>query len=149
MMTGSPAFSVIGVPLGISRASTSRETVASLRICIMPLRFPCAGPRTRSRSVAPSLASAAFSVCQGSVAHLTRTGYSRTPEKTASLPRSAAPSAWPWPVIRSWNRSNRASASARVLPLTLSVIIDAEAVEIAQPAPWNATSRTRSPSSVR
>ena len=38
-----------------------------------------------------SPASAAFSVCHGSVAHLTRTGNSRTPEKTASLPSSGAP----------------------------------------------------------
>ena len=42
--------------------------------------------------------------------------------------------------MRSWNRSKRASASARVLPFTLSVIIEAEAVEMAQPVPWNATS---------
>src|SRR5262245_23562675 len=39
MMTGSPARSVIGVPLGISRAGTSRETVASFLICMgTPLR---------------------------------------------------------------------------------------------------------------
>src|SRR5215831_14045375 len=35
MTTGSPARRVIGVPLGISRAATSRETVVSLRICMM------------------------------------------------------------------------------------------------------------------
>src|SRR6476620_11070688 len=35
MMIGSPALSVIGVPLGISRAGTSRATVASFRICMV------------------------------------------------------------------------------------------------------------------
>src|SRR6185503_8776539 len=34
MITGSPARRVMGVPLGISRAGTSRATVASFFICI-------------------------------------------------------------------------------------------------------------------
>ena len=48
-------------------------------------------------------------VCQANVAHLTRTGNSRTPEKTASLPRfSVAGSS---PVRSSWKRWNRLSNS--------------------------------------
>ena len=90
MTTGSPARSVIGVPLGISRAATSRATVASLRICIFRsstlLRISAAGPSDSVEIGPPSPWRAAFSVCQGSVAHLTRTGNSRTPEKTSSLP---------------------------------------------------------------
>ena len=38
-------------------------------------------------------------------------------------------------MIRSWNFSKSASACVRVIPLTRSVIIEADAVEIAQPAP--------------
>ncbi len=40
---------------------------------------------------------------------------------------------------------NSLSISARLLPLMASVIIDAEAVEIAQPLPSKRTSSTRSP----
>src|ERR1022692_3116685 len=87
------------------------------------------------------------SVCHASVAHLTRAGNWRTPEKTASLPRPA-PSALTsgGPVRRSWNFPYSVSASARLLPFTESVMIDAEAFEIAQPEPWKATSAMRSPS---
>src|SRR5262249_20329624 len=108
------------------------------------------GPSDSVDTVAPSESSAALSVCQGRVAHLTRTGYSRTPENTSSFPRSG-PFRLPasLPVISAWNFSNSASASARVFPFTLSVIIDAEAVEIAQPAPWKLTSFNRSPSRSR
>jgi hypothetical protein len=40
-------------------------------------------------TVAFSPSSAARMVCQARVAHFTRTGYSRTPKNTASLPKSA------------------------------------------------------------
>ena len=49
------------------------------------------------------------------------------------------------PVIRAWKRSKRLSVSARVFPLTFSVIIEAEAVEIEHPLPTKATSLRRSP----
>ena len=52
-------------------------------------------------------------------------------------------------IIVRGNCSNSARASSTVLPLTASVISDAEAFEIAQPEPWNATSLMTSPSSVR
>ena len=89
-------------------------------------------------------------MCQGSVAHLMRTGYSRTPEKTSSFSRSGPPDPGPAAeVIRAWNFWKSASASPVVIPLTRSVIIEAEAVEIAHPAPWKAMSLTTSPSSVK
>ena len=85
------------------------------------------------------------------MAHLTRIGNSCTPAKTASLPSSAAAVAAfeGSAVTSSWNRSNSASASATVFPLRASVIIEAEAVEIAQPEPSKLTSRTTSPSTLR
>src|ERR1035441_448446 len=90
-------------------------------------------------SVSPVL-KADFSVCHAKVAHLTRAGESRTPQKTTSLPRSwlTAESV----VSNSWNLSSSLSASARVLPLRLSVISDAEAVEMAHPEPSKLTSTT-------
>ena len=79
-----------------------------------------------------------------------RTVYSRTPEKTSSFSRSGPPSPGPEAdVIRSWNFSNRASACFCVIPLTRSVIIEADAVEIAQPDPWKLTSLSTSPSTFR
>src|SRR5580692_4403407 len=76
--------------------------------------------------------SAACNVCQASVAHLTRAGNSRTPEKTASLPMSgtgvSVVSSW-------WKRSKICCTCSRVLPFSVSVISDAEATEMAQPAP--------------
>jgi hypothetical protein len=82
---------------------------------------------------------------------LTRVGYSDTPENTASLPSvaAAAAAASGGAVIMSWKLVNNASASATVRPLTLSVIIDADAFEIAHPVPTNETSAMRSPSSRR
>src|SRR5262249_28628401 len=90
--------------------------------------------------------SAARSVCQASVAHLTRIGNSETPENAASLPRPSASTSFP--VTRSWKRSKRARTSSSVFPLTASVSIDADAVEIAQPAPVNDASFA-TPSSTR
>src|SRR5215468_7776675 len=97
------------------------------------------------------LSSAAISVCQESVAHFTRIGYSRTPDSTVSL--SSSPAAAPWqallPVISPWKRSNSARASSSVLPLMISVISEAEAMEMAQPRPWKPTSATLPSSMVR
>src|SRR6185295_9244563 len=116
--------------------------------------LPSASPRLASvssvetRAVSPSRAER--SVCQGSDAHFTRTGNSHTPEKAASLPSPGAAFSAAREgslVMRRWKRSNNASASARVLPLRASVIIEAEAVEIEQPAPLKLTSFTRSPCS--
>ena len=81
------------------------------------------------------------------MAHLTRTGNSETPEKTASLPSSARfPFAGDRPVTSLWNWSKSVSASALVLPFRLCVIRDAEALEIAHPEPWKLMSRIESPS---
>src|SRR5450631_629730 len=85
---------------------------------------------------------AAISVCQAREAHLTRTGNSHTPEKTSSLSR---PSELPVPVTIAWNLAKSASMSAFDLPLTASLMSDADAVEIAQPAPFQRMSSTLSP----
>src|SRR5712692_6659375 len=88
-------------------------------------------------TASPAPRSAARNVCQASVAHFTRAGNSRTPENTTSLPRSFGNGR---SVVRSsWNFASRVSASPTVLPFKTSVIKDAEAVEIAHPAPWNVT----------
>ena len=89
-------------------------------------------------------------MCQQSVAHLTRMGNSRTPEKTDSFPRSAVsiPSVGR-EVTSAWKRSKRFFTSRTDLPLIASVISEADAVEMAQPRPWKPTSFTTSPSSTR
>src|SRR5262249_47683030 len=70
---------------------------------------------------------AARRVCQARVAHLPRTGNSRTPAKPASLPRpSVSGSACGSPVTRPWKLWNSSRASARVFPLRLSVIMEAD-----------------------
>ena len=67
-------------------------------------------------------------------------GNRATPAKALILSISSiSPSS---PVTRSWKRANMARASASDLPLTSSVITEAEAVEMAQPLPSNATSAT-------
>src|ERR1700676_3041808 len=92
--------------------------------------------------------SAALSVCQHRLAHLTRAGYSRTPDRAASLPSSSAGGAAS--SVRSWcTRSNSRSASARVRPFTASVIKDAEAVDIAHPCPSKRMSLILSSSNFR
>jgi hypothetical protein len=87
-------------------------------------------------------------VCHASVAHFTRIGNSRTPPNAASFP---SPVAGALPVgsdVRSvWNFLKSDSTSSSVRPFNVSVIIDAEAVEMAQPAPskpasWMRPSRT-------
>jgi len=60
-----------------------------------------------------------------------------------------SPVAGDWPVTSLWNRSKTLSASAVVLPFTLCVIIDAEALEMAHPEPWKLMSRIESPSKSR
>src|SRR5207244_5980253 len=75
--------------------------------------------------------SAACSACQARFAHLMRLGNARTPENAASLPGALAP-----PASMSRNASNISSASPIRLPLTASVINEADALEIAQPEPW-------------
>ena len=83
---------------------------------------------------------AAFIVCHARLAHFTRIGYSRTPESTASLPSaSISTSEVAGAVSIVWNFSKNASASRIVLPFNSSVIIDAEAFEMAQPVPWTRT----------
>src|SRR3989440_208245 len=89
---------------------------------------------------------AALSVCQQRLAHFTRAGNSRTPDSAASLP--SAPSAWLSERVSSaCTLSNSSRIAVRSLPLTASVMRDAEAVEMAQPRPSKRMSATRSPSS--
>src|SRR5207249_8813714 len=81
-------------------------------------------------------ARAAWTVCHGNVAHLMRLGNSRTPAKTASLSsRPATSPSDPFSVSMVRNRPNVSSAADTVLPLRAAVIIDAEALEMAQPEP--------------
>src|SRR5262249_1686871 len=94
-------------------------------------------------------ASGARTGCQGRVAHLIRLGNSRTPAKTASLPSVSVGSASAGaPVTIAWKRPNKACASATALPWSCAVIMDADALEMAHPEPWNAMSRI-TPSSTR
>src|ERR1017187_1341688 len=83
-----------------------------------------------------------FRVCHARVAHLPRAGESRTPQKTTSLPRSLLTAVSV--VSNSWNFSSSLSASVRDLPLRLSVIREADAVEMAHPDPTKLTSTTMS-----
>src|SRR5574340_1182879 len=84
--------------------------------------------------------SALCSVCHTSVAHLTRAGNSLTPDSTSSLPTSTASASAS--TSMAWNDWNNCSTSSILRPLTASVMSDADAVEMAQPRPSNATSRT-------
>ena len=85
---------------------------------------------------------AAFKVCQARLAHLTRTGNALTPENAASLPRSSRSKQGSWPpVIIWWKRLKVSEASANDLPFTTEVIIDADALAMAQPSPWKLMSR--------
>ena len=52
-------------------------------------------------------------------------------------------------VTSEWKSSKRCSTSCLERPFTASVISEAEAVEMAQPAPSKRTSSTRSPSILR
>ena len=90
---------------------------------------------------------AASRACQASIAHLTRDGYSETPDSTTSLPILSS-SASPLPVIICWKTVNISWTSAAVRPVTASVIIDADALLMAHPLPVKRASATR-PSSIR
>src|SRR5213594_4309861 len=85
----------------------------------------------------PSPLSALRSACQLRLAHFTRVGNSRTPDNTASLPRPSVLTASDVSdVSMRWTPSNSRSASAVVFPFKLSVIIEADAREMAHPDPW-------------
>src|SRR5439155_3850322 len=75
---------------------------------------------------------AATTACQGRIAHFTRAGNLCTPANTASLP---TPSLLLPVVTRSCTLSNNAFTSALVFPLSVSVRMDADAFEMAQPEP--------------
>src|SRR5437016_5239805 len=93
---------------------------------------------------------AACNACHARVAHLMREGKARTPSSAASLPRletSAGSVFTPGSrVTMATNRWNRFSASRWGFAFTACVISEAEAREIAQPEPSNATSAITSPS---
>src|SRR6058998_4390510 len=80
---------------------------------------------------------AASRVCQARLAHLTRTGNSQTPDRTASFPREVSTGSPGRAVTILWNRSKSRWASAFDLPFTASVMSDADAFEIAHPWPTN------------
>ena len=94
------------------------------------------GQRLHSVETNSSRAStAARSVCHARLAHFTRTGNWRTPASTESLPRSSTGR-----VRRRGDHlleplEQRCRLRAIVFPLTLSVISEADAFEIAQPDP--------------
>src|SRR4029450_11375349 len=87
-------------------------------------------------------AAAARSAYHASVAHFTRIGNWRTPASTDSFPTSPTGLSIEEVTMR-WKRSNSALTSSTVLPLTTSVISDADAFEIAQPDPSKDASTIR------
>ena len=135
-----PVRSLTLMPAGTITASTSRDSVkGSLSKRLMATPPGC--PRCTTGSACEC--SAASSVCQQRLAHLTRAGNSRTPDKAPSLP-SGTGSIDASGLVSSWCIVvNRRSASAIGRPLTLSVSSDAEATEMAQPLPSNETSPDR------
>src|SRR6266699_5092011 len=156
ILTTAPPGRVARIPLGTSMTSQARlSVIGSLapiyRTPLVAVLSPHSVWAGYSVDTVPCLPSSeACNVCQARVAHLTRTGNLETPEKTASLPSSArVPFAGDWPVTSLWNWSKSLAASALVLPFTLCVIMDAEAVEIAHPEPWKLMSRIESPSKSR
>src|SRR5215470_11566803 len=116
--------------------------IFSSNICFS-VRFILLSPCHSVETMPDVSFNAARRVCQTSVAHFTRVGNPRNPEKTTSFPKPAR-SAPPIPVAMSRNRENSCSTSVLDFPLTLSVISEAEALEIAQPSPSKLTSRTTS-----
>src|SRR5207245_11106196 len=98
------------------------------------------GHRHSRDTVSVFASSAASSVCHGRLAHFTRTGNSQTPESTASFPSEPSTGSPGRPVTILWNFSNIVWASTFDLPLTASVMSEADAFETAQPCPRNATS---------
>src|ERR1700726_4050225 len=155
---------VLDARLGAARLGGGRRSVlqrSALPRCALQrcVRFCCHDVSFQLRQLRPAVALSAASAdcraCQARVAHLTRIGYSPTPAKAASLPSSSAPppavSVPPRvepppsgaPVTRAWKRSKRRRVSSSDLPRSASVIIEAEAVEMAQPTPSKAISSIR------
>src|SRR5439155_11467362 len=144
--------SVTFVPTGTTDASTSRARVTESLECIVYLvsltlaafdrLSTSACDKTWSYFLHKSSLSvvtgsclpstAATTACQGRIAHFTRAGNLCTPANTASLP--TPPSLLPVVTI-SCTLSNRAFTSVFVLPFNVSVRIDADAFEMAQPEP--------------
>src|SRR5581483_5804829 len=122
-------------PAGTITALTSRLTTKG---SFSWLRMPHS-----VETVATLRSSAAFRVCQQRLAHLTRAGNSRTPESAASLPREVSGPAFCC-VNRECTRPYRDRTVALSLPLTASVMSEAEAVEMAQPLPSKRMSSMRS-----
>jgi hypothetical protein len=85
-------------------------------------------------TVSCSAARAACSVCQASVAHLTLAVNSHTPEKTSRSASTCGYDVVFAPLVTMFrNISKRTSAEAFVFPFRELVIIDADALEMAQP----------------
>ena len=74
--------------------------------------------------------------CQANVAHLILDGNSAMPAKTSKSPKSSS-SPWPFdlPVTMPWKEWKSYRASSLDIPSICSVIIEAEARDIAQPVP--------------
>src|SRR5690606_12199635 len=93
-------------------------------------------------AVSPAWVIALCNVCQAKLAHLTRTGNSRTPDNTSNFPKSR-PSGCVSVSIRCMSL-NSASTSDNGMPFTASVMSEADAVEMAHPCPTKLMSSTRS-----
>ena len=100
-------------------------------------------------SWASSLRSIAFSrAFQERVAHLMRWGNLATPAKRAASPNlSCTSSCWPCTILEKISASSK--AWALVFPRTASVIMEAEAVDMVQPAPSKAISAILPSASMR
>jgi hypothetical protein len=101
---------------------TAQAGVGFLHCLRLARRLPltaCLPPRAHSvETVVCWPFTAALSVCHERVAHFTRLGYSRTPAKTASLPRSAVSAgSFGSDVTSWWNRSKSSFASRDRLAL--------------------------------
>src|SRR6185295_12035530 len=85
---------------------------------------------------------------QGGALHARRELH--TPESTASFPNSWGSTLLFGPSLTiEWTRWKSATASALVLFFSAEVISEAEALEMAQPAPWKPMSSITSPASFR
>ena len=101
--------------------------------------------------MAHGLAVASFQAIHDSSAHFTRAGNLATPANAMpSSRRSSSGSTWPLPCMRVRNSSWIAIASSTGLPMTRSVITDAEACEMEQPrASYDTSSTTPSDTCTR
>src|SRR6185437_6252896 len=100
---------------------------------LLPIGLQCRLSAYSVDTACSSPFSAALIACHARVAHLTRNGNSETPANTPSLPNASGSP--PLPVTRSWKRVKKASASCADLPFSDCVIIEADAFEMAHPAP--------------